>query len=152
MGNKQENNNENLGKFNMQISLNRFNFFPGETIKGSIELSPKDEYLNDFTILKDIKLYYALLHKECWKSNIAISKDKTKEINSININDDSEINNYKTDMITSKKEVYNINNEKNQKNNIVINFQIKIPLDTKHVSNLFVLIKSQIYMVIQEFI
>ena len=44
MGNKQENNNENLGKFNMQISLNRFNFFPGETIKGSIELSPKDEY------------------------------------------------------------------------------------------------------------
>ena len=132
MGNKQENNNENLGKFNMQISLNRFNFFPGETIKGLIELSPKDEYLNDFTILKDIKLYYALLHKECWKSNIAISRDKTKETNSININDDSEINNYKTDMIISKKEVYNNNNEKNPKNNIMIPFQIKIPLETKH--------------------
>ena len=73
MGNTQESINENLSKFNMQISLNRFNFFPGETIKGEIELSPKDENSIDFKLINNIKFYFALLHKECWKNNIEVT-------------------------------------------------------------------------------
>ena len=133
MGNTQENNNENLGKFNMQISLNRFNFFPGETIKGEIELSPKDENSIDFKLINNIKFYFALLHKECWKNNTVLSKDKAKEKISINIYNDSEIDNYKSDLITSKTEIYKNKNvfDKNQENNLIIPFQMKIPLDIK---------------------
>ena len=54
MGNNQENNNEKIGKLNMQIYLNKFNFFPGETIKGFLELSPKEEDSKDSKILNNI--------------------------------------------------------------------------------------------------
>ena len=129
MGNNQENNNENIGKLKMQIYLNKFNFFPGETIKGFLELSPKEEDSKDSKILNNIKLYYALIHKECFKDSSIKPKEKSKEINSININNDSDFDDYNSETIFSKREIYNDN--KNSQNFVKIPFQMKIPMETK---------------------
>ena len=126
MGNNQENNNEKIGKLNMQISLNKFNFFPGEIIKGVLELSPKEE---DSKILNNIKLYYALIHKECYKNSNIKPKDKSKETNSININNEEDFDDYNSQTIFSKREIYNDN--KISKNLVKIPFQIKIPIEAK---------------------
>ena len=133
MGNNQENNNENLGKLNMQIYLNKFTFFPGETIKGFIEVSPKEDDSPELKTLNNIKLYYAIIHKECWKNNNSKNKENPKDINTININNDDDFDNFQSNIIFSKKEIYNVDNilNKDSKNIIKIPFKMKIPLETK---------------------
>ena len=120
MGNNQEDNKANFEKLNSQIFLNKFNFFPGETIKGSIELSIKEEEKEDSDeskIISNPKFYYALMHKECWQNN--------------KNNENSEYDNYHEEIIFSKKETLNNIYNKDTNNFITINFQIKIPQNTK---------------------
>lgn len=135
MGNNQEVNNKNeiLGKFNMQVNLNKFHFYPGETIKGEIKLSSKDPESNEPQIISNPKLYYALIHKECWQ-NIEIIDPKNKNKNNPkenNINEDNfDMDNYRQEIIFSKNEINNSLKNKSIKNNLTIPFQFKIPINT----------------------
>ena len=135
MGNNQEVNNKNeiLGKFNMQVNLNKFHFYPGETIKGEIKLFSKDPESNEPQIISNPKLYYALIHKECWQ-NIEIIDPKNKNKNNPkenNINEDNfDMDNYRQEIIFSKNEINNSLKNKSIKNNLTIPFQFKIPINT----------------------
>ena len=127
------NNQEKLGKFNSQIYLNKFNFFPGETIKVRIELSIKDgDDLDESKITSNPKFYYALIHRECWENNIINkNKEKQNENNSINIINNSEYDNYKEETLFAKKEVLNNIFNKESKTFSNIFFQITIPKNTQ---------------------
>ena len=133
MGNNQENNNEKLGKYNMDIILNKYTFYPGEVIKGEIKLSIKDEDSEESQTINNPKFYFALIHTECWQKldNIETKdKNKSKE-NTINDPSDQPIDNIKKNIIFGKKEIYNNSNDKEPKDNLTIPFQIKIPLEAK---------------------
>ena len=128
MGNNQENNNEKLGKYNMDIILNKYTFYPGEVIKGEIKLSIKDEDSEESQTINNPKFYFALIHTECWQKldNIETKdKNKSKE-NTINDPSDQPIDNIKKNIIFGKKEIYNNSNDKEPKDNLTIPFQIKI--------------------------
>ena len=131
MGNTNETNNQNIGKFNMEIFINKFTFFPGETIKGEIKLSNK--YLGFPQILNFPKIYFALIHKECWKKlDNTDKKDKNKTNgNFINDPSDNATDNYKQKIIYGNNEMYNNLINKEIKDNLLIPFQLKIPLDAK---------------------
>ena len=138
MGNKQESNNVKLGKFIMEIILNKFTFFPGELIKGEIKLSLRDEDSEKSQKINNIKFYFALIHKECWqKFDNVESKDKDKDKDKSNENtiddlSDQPLDNFKQNIIFAKKEIYNDLNNKEEKDILTIPFQIKIPSESKH--------------------
>ena len=122
MGNTQENNNEVQGKFKMQICLNKFTFFPGETIHGEIKLSFEKEDSKYSPILSNPKFYYALIHRECW--NVIEQVDVINKIN-------PEFDDYKQNIIYSKNEFYNNLKNKDLTEGATISFQIQIPTNIK---------------------
>ena len=138
MGNKQESNNVKLGKYNMEIILNKFTFFPGELIKGEIKLSLRDEDSEKPLQINKLKFYFALIHKECWqKFDNVESKDKDKDKDKSNENtiddlSDQPLDNFKQNIIFAKKEIYSDLNNKEEKDILTIPFQIKIPSESKH--------------------
>ena len=130
MGNNQETNiNESQCKFNMQIFLNKYNFFPDETIKGEIKLSLKDENSVEPPTLISPKIIYRLIHKESFNNpEILDNKNKNKSNENSIIEEDDSI---KQEVIFIKSENYpNIKN-KDIKNISPISFSIKIPQNTK---------------------
>ena len=130
MGNNQETNiNESQSKFSMQIFLNKYNFFPDETIKGEIKLSLKDENSVEPPTLISPKIIYRLIHKESFNNpEILDNKNKNKSNENSIIEEDDSI---KQEVIFIKSENYpNIKN-KDIKNISPISFSIKIPQNTK---------------------
>ena len=131
MGNNFESNNENIGRFNMEVFINKLTFFPGETIKGDIKLSNK--YINIPQILNFPKFYFALIHRECWKRFENIDKKDKNKINGNFINEppDNTSDNYNQKILYGNNEIYNDLKNKEIKDSLTIPFQIKIPLDAK---------------------
>ena len=100
MGNSLEN-KDSHGKYNLQIILNKYNFFPDEIMKGEIKLSCKeeDEDSDIPLVLTNPKISIRLIHKECYANPEIDAKNKSNENT---INDFLDFDNIKTEIIFAR--------------------------------------------------
>ena len=129
MGNSLEN-KDSHGKYNLQIILNKYNFFPDEIMKGEIKLSCKeeDEDSDIPLVLTNPKISIRLIHKECYANPEIDAKNKSNENT---INDFLDFDNIKTEIIFAKTELYSNYKNKDIRNGLNIPFNIKIPAEIK---------------------
>lgn len=130
MGNNQEKDNDRHGKYNMEIFLNKYNFFPDEIIKGEIKLSCKeeDEESDVPLVLTNPKFCFRLIHHECYANPEIESKNKKNENT---INEIIGFDNIKKVVVFTKTELFpNIKN-KDIRETLSVPFTVKIPKEIR---------------------
>ena len=130
MGNNQENNNDRHGKYNMEIFLNKYNFFPDEIINGEIKLSCKEEDEDSEIplVLKNPKICFRLIHHECYANPETENKNKKNE-NSIDEN--IGFDNIKKVVVFTKTELFSNIKNKDIRETLTIPFSVRIPTEIK---------------------
>lgn len=121
---------ENKEALNMQINLYKINFFPGEILKGEINLSENPINPKCPKIINNLTITYSLIHREYWQNHDIISETFNKINDPIQSSDEGKVaddsKHLKEEVIFSKKEVPNLSINNVQKE-ITIPFQIPIP-------------------------
>ena len=102
---------ENKEALNMQINLYKINFFPGEILKGEINLSENPINPKCPKIINNLTITYSLIHREYWQNHDIISETFNKINDPIQSSDEGKVaddsKHLKEEVIFSKKEVPN---------------------------------------------
>ena len=133
-------NHLNESKYELQINLEKNNYFPGDIINVLIQLIPKYN-INLNMNFSYLKIVYFIKNIENWQNDSNIKETSNQTPNGINIKAKDgflkDKNNYFEKIILSKEETFsNLNSSKNLKNyfghnGLNITFKIQLPKEMK---------------------
>ena len=133
-------NHLNESKYELQINLEKNNYFPGDIINVLIQLIPKYN-INLNMNFSYLKIVYFIKNIENWQNDTNIKETSNQTPNGINIKAKDgflkDKNNYFEKIILSKEETFsNLNSSKNLKNyfghnGLNITFKIQLPKEMK---------------------
>ena len=133
-------NHLNESKYELQINLEKNNYFPGDIINVLIQLIPKYN-INLNMNFSYLKIVYFIKNIENWQNDTNIKETSNQTPNGINIKAKDgflkDKNNYFEKTILSKEETFsNLNSSKNLKNyfghnGLNITFKIQLPKEMK---------------------
>lgn len=133
MGSTQLGQDQTKGICYMQISVNKFHFYPDEIISGKIKLYPKNNMINYSNIL-NLNIEFSISQKEYWQDhNNLINLDANKNINNANLlfdegTDPDDVNHLTENVLLTKTLTFQ---NSQMKNGIIISFQLRIPTEVK---------------------